>query len=56
MIDGQAKRLLRPPYLDAHNEAAMAAWLARLTVGIDAGVITKDDARLAYNRQVQRAA
>ena len=56
MIDGQAQRLLRPPDLDAHNETARAAWLARLIVGIDAGVITKDDARLAYNRQVQRAA
>jgi hypothetical protein len=56
MIDGQAQRLLRPPDLDAYNEIARAAWLARLIVGIDAGIITKDDARLAYNRQVQRAA
>ncbi len=54
----QAELLLRPPDVDPDNieyATRIKAWIARMKVGIEAGLITRQQAANSFHREQKRA-
>lgn len=59
LLDEQAQLVLTPPDVDHDDrtyDVVMGAWLDRMAVAVEAGIIDREEARRAWERRVRRGA